>query len=163
LCSLKHLRFLERVVLLGCYNVSDEGVRELARGLTYLADVDISGTSVTAIALADLVALCINLKRVNISGCKKLNASDERILEKNKINVESGDDVFRFYLVPEQFSELPKITNSVLKTRATLSMHKVYRYLIKKLQAENALEEMPEDTLADSLVEILCRGNVLNP
>jgi len=70
---------------------------------------------------------------VNISGCKRLNASDEKILQKNKINVEGGDDVFRFYLLPDHFCELPKITSSVLKTRATLSMHKVYRYLIKKL------------------------------
>ena len=42
-------------------------------------------------------------------------------------------------------------------------MHKVYRYLIKKLQAEKAIEELPEDSLADSLVEILCAGAVLSP
>lgn len=157
------MKFLHRVVLLGCFNVKDEGVRELAKNLKYLEDVDISGTSITANVLQDLVSFCLNLKNVNISGCKKLNASDEKILQKNKINVEGGDDVFRFYLLPDQYCELPKITSSVLKTRATLSMHKVYRYLIKKLQAEKAIEEMPEDSLADSLVEILCNGVVMNP
>ena len=92
----------------------------------------------------------MNLRSVNISSCKKLNASDDKILLKNKINVEGGEDVFRFYLLPEIYSDLPKITTSVLKTRATLSVHKVYRYLLKKLYSERAIEEMPEDTLADS-------------
>lgn len=66
-------------------------------------------------------------------GCKKLNASDDLILKRNKINVESGEDVFRFHLIPEYNSDLPRITNSVLKTRSTLSLYKVFKYLIKKL------------------------------
>lgn len=41
--------------------------------------------------------------------------------------------MFRFYLFPDDGSELPKITTSVLKTRGTLSMNKVFKYLIKKL------------------------------
>lgn len=98
---MKHLKFLHKVILLGCYNITDDGIKDLALNLHYLEDIDISGTSISAVALSDLVTLCMNLKKVNISGCKKLNASDEKILEKNKINVESGDDVFRFYLVPE--------------------------------------------------------------
>lgn len=49
------------------------------------------------------------------------------------INVESGEDVFRFHLIPEYYSDLPRITNSVLKTRSTLSIHKVFKYLVKKL------------------------------
>ncbi len=109
------------------------------------------------------MSLCLNLKKVNISGCKRLNASDDRILLKNKINVEGGDDVFRFYLFPEQFSDLPKITSSILKTRGTLSMHKVYKYLLKKLSAEKVVEDLPDDQFADSVVEILCNGVVLNP
>ena len=52
---------------------------------------------------------------------------------------------FRFYLFPDQYSDLPKITSSVLKTRATLSMHKVYKYLIKKLSSEKVIEDMPDD------------------
>lgn len=66
-------------------------------------------------------------------GCKKLNVSDDLMLRKNKINVESGEDVFRFNLIPEYNSDLPRITSSVLKTRSTLSLHKVYKYLLKKL------------------------------
>ena len=92
-----------------------------------------------------------------------MNASDDKILQKHKINVEGGDDVFRFYLFPDQYSDLPKITSSVLKTRATLSMHKVYKYLIKKLSSEKVIEDMPDDQPADSVVEILCSGVVLNP
>lgn len=160
---MKKLKFLHKVILLGCFNVKDDGVHELASNLKYLEDIDISGTSITANSLSDLVTLCLNLKNVNISGCKSLNASDEKILQKNMINVEGGDDVFRFYLMPEAYSELPKITSSVLKTRATLSVHKVYRYLLRKLYSEKAIEELPEDTLADSQVEILCNNIVMNP
>lgn len=68
------------MILLGCFNIKDDGVREIAKNLKYLEDVDISGTSITANALTDLVTLCLNLKNVNISGCKRLNASDEKIL-----------------------------------------------------------------------------------
>ena len=78
--SLRHLKFLHKVILLGCFNVKDEGVRELAKNLRYLEDIDISGSSITASVLQDLVTYCLNLQKVNISGCKKLNASDEKIL-----------------------------------------------------------------------------------
>ena len=109
------------------------------------------------------MTLCLNLKKVNIAGCKKLNASDDNILRINKINFESGEDVFRFYLVPEQFTDLPPITKSVLKTRSTLSLHKVYKYLIKKLQTDHGIEDLSDESLADQCLEILCNGVVLNP
>jgi hypothetical protein len=127
------LKYLTKVVLLGCANVKDEGVKDLAHKLKYLEDIDIGGTLVTGETLRDLVTLCLNLKKVNISGCKRLNASDDNILKANKINFEGGEDVFRFYLVPEQFSDLPRITNSVLKTRSTLSLHKVKSIFILNL------------------------------
>lgn len=98
---LKNLKYLSRVILLGCLNVKDDGVKDLARSLKYLEDIDIGGTNISAESLRELVTLCLNLKKVNISGCKRLNASDDKILLKNKINVEGGDDVFRFYLFPE--------------------------------------------------------------
>ena len=128
-----------------------------------MEELDLGGTSITTESLFDLVALCLNLRRVNISGCKKLNASDETILKKNKINVESGEDIFRFHLYPEADTELPEITKSVLKTRGTLSMNKVYRYLIKKLVSEKAIEDVPEDQPADSVLEITCNGTTLSP
>lgn len=122
---LSHLKYLTKVILLGCANVKDDGIKDISRNLKYVEDIDIGGTLVTGEALRELVSLCLNLKKVNISGCKKLNASDDNILKANKINFEGGEDIFRFYLVPEQFSDLPRITNSVLKTRSTLSLHKV--------------------------------------
>ena len=160
---MKHLKYLSKVVLLGCMNVKDQGIKDIASNLKYIEDLDIGGTNVTGEALRDLVLLCLNLRKVNISGCKSLNASDDQILKKNKINVEAGEDIFRFYLYPDPSSELPKITSSVLKTRGTLSMNKVFKYLIKKLQQEKAIEESPEDQQADSIVEIMCNGVVLNP
>ena len=92
-------------------------------------------------------------------GCKRLNASDDLILKQHKINVESGEDVFRFHLVPEYNSDLPRITNSVLKTRSTLSLHKVYKYLTKKLQ--EATEDNLQGQLSD-LVIITCHGQQLD-
>ena len=95
-------------------------------------------------------------------GCKKLNASDDLILKRNKINVESGEDVFRFHLIPEYNSDLPRITNSVLKTRSTLSLYKVFKYLIKKLN-----ETQPEDPFVtdENLANIIltCDGKQLDP
>jgi hypothetical protein len=114
-------------------SIKDQGIKDVAINFTYLEDLDIGGTAVTGEALREIVKYSLNVRHVNISGCKQLNASDDQILKKNKINVESGEDVFRFYLYPEEGSELPKITSSVLKTRGTLSMNKVFRYLLKKL------------------------------
>lgn len=160
---LSNLKYLKKLTLLGCANVKDDGVRDLAKNQKYLEDIDLGGTLVTVDALRDLVTFCLNIKKVNISGCKKLNASDDNILRQNKINFEGGEDVFRFYLIPEQYSDLPRITNSVLKTRSTLSLHKVYKYLIKKLQTDHVIEELNDDQQADSFVEILCNGIILNP
>ena len=42
-------------------------------------------------------------------------------------------------------------------------MHKVYKYLIKKLSSEKVIDDLPDDQPADSLVEILCNGTLLNP
>ena len=79
--SLKNLKFLNKVCLLGCSNVKDEGIREIAKNLKYLEEADIGGTNVTGEALRDLVGFCLNLKKVNITGCKRLNASDDNILK----------------------------------------------------------------------------------
>jgi hypothetical protein len=61
--------------------VKDEGVKELAKSLKYLEEADIGGTNVTGESLRDLVTLCLNLTKVNITGCKRLNASDDNILK----------------------------------------------------------------------------------
>jgi hypothetical protein len=75
------LKYLTKIVLLGCSSVKDEGVKEIARNIKYLEDIDIGGTSVTGEALRELVSMCLNLKKVNITGCKRLNASDDLILK----------------------------------------------------------------------------------
>jgi hypothetical protein len=75
------LKYLTKIVLLGCSSVKDEGVKEIARNVKYLEDIDIGGTSVTGEALRELVSMCLNLKKVNITGCKRLNASDDLILK----------------------------------------------------------------------------------
>ena len=118
-------------------------------------------TNITGESLRELVTSCLNLRLVNITGCKKLNNSDDLVLRNNNINFEAGEDVFRFHLMPDHNSDMPKITHSVLKTRSTLSLHKVYRYLIKKLQEANVAEYIEEDASVEETIVILCNGAVL--
>ena len=132
----------------------------LAKSLQYLEDIDVGSTNITGDTLRELVASCLNLRAVNITGCKKLNARDDLVLRNHKINYDGGEDVFRFHLTPDYNSDLPKITHSVLKTRSTLSLHKVYRYLIKKLQEAN-VEEYLDDAPVEESIVILCNGFIL--
>ena len=67
---LKNLKYLQKVILLGCMNVKDAGIKEIALHLKYMEDLDIGGTYVTGESLRELVDVCLNLRRVNISGCK---------------------------------------------------------------------------------------------
>jgi len=153
---------LRKVCFLGCANLKDEGIIGLAKELTYLEEMDVGSTNITGESLRELVTLCLNLKKVNIIGCKRLNASDDLVLKQHRINVEAGEDIFRFHLVPEFNSDLPRITSSVLKTRSTLSLHKVYKYLIKKL-VENNSEDISEDMQAEQAVVIVCNKVLLEP
>ena len=57
-------------------------------------------TNITGETLRKLVTVCLDLKKVNITGCKRLNASDDIVLKQHGINVEAGEDVFRFFLIP---------------------------------------------------------------
>ena len=128
--------------------------------LSCLEEIDVGSTNITGQTLRDLVTLCLNLRTVNITGCKKLNNHDDLVLKNNGINVEAGEDVFRFHLMPDHNSDLPKITNSVLKTRSTLSLHKVYRYLFKKLQEANVEEYLGDESVENAIL-ILCNGAIL--
>ena len=74
--SLAKLKFLTRVVLLGCFDIKDIGIKELAENLKYLEDIDLGETRITADSLKELIAQCLNLKKANISGCQRLNNSD---------------------------------------------------------------------------------------
>ena len=111
-------------------------------------------------------------------GCKKLNNSDDQILTKKNIQCQGVDDVFRFHLLPElTSSDLPQITKSVLKTRSTLGLNKVYKYLFRRLltlKIEDLVRDPndPNEVLADAniemiipeeKIEILCNGHYLKP
>ena len=156
---------MRKVCFLGCANLKDEGITKLAADLTYLEELDLGSTNITGESLRLLVIICLDLKKVNITGCKRLNASDDLVLKQNGINVDAGEDVFRFHLIPEYNSDLPKITSSVLKTRSTLSLHKEYKYLIKKLEENNAEDLFPDfhnSNSQEGSVVILCNGKELN-
>ena len=49
----------------------------------------------------------------------------------------------------------------MLKTRSTLSLHKVYKYLVKKLEETNYEDESNEAPIEQSVI-IICNGEVLS-
>ena len=53
--SLKHLKYLSKVVLLGCLNVKDPGIVELVGKLQYLEELDLGGTNITSYTLREMV------------------------------------------------------------------------------------------------------------
>ena len=111
-------------------------------------------------------------------GCKRLNNSDDQILLKKHIICQGVDDVFRFHLLPELISsDLPQITKSVLKTRSTLGLNKVYKYLFRRLltlkvddllrnddQSDIIISDANIDqTVPEDKIQILCNGHYLKP
>lgn len=41
---LMNLKYLSKLILLGCVNIKDEGLKEISRSLKYLEEIDIGGT-----------------------------------------------------------------------------------------------------------------------
>lgn len=133
----KNLRSLN---LLGCVSVKDEGIIYLNKHNDKLETLNLAGTNITSECVDFIVREgALSLTNVNIVGCKKLKATDQELLKSKGFNVKGGEDVFRFNLVPEPFSGLRKITQSVLKTRSTLSIYRVYKYLAKRLISDMSL------------------------
>lgn len=134
------------------------------------------GTNITSEGLREMADNCQYLQQVSIMGCKKINASDHQILQRKKIKCEGVEDVFRFHLLPELVSsDLPQITKSVLKTRSTLGLNKVYKYLFRRLvnlkvedllRSDNGQREVLHDDSnipPEDKIEILCNGKYLKP
>ena len=59
-------KFLKSLCFLGCAQVKDEGIIDLAKQLPNLESIDLGSTSITGNALSELVLLCLNLQSVNI-------------------------------------------------------------------------------------------------
>ena len=96
------------------------------------------------------------LRRVSLVGCKKVNSYQFPRLGRVGIEADTGEDVFRFHLVPTDGSSLQRVTNSLLKTRSTLYMHRVYRYLLKKLNLDMQQDDPTATSFvfADSVLEV---------
>lgn len=170
--KLDKLQNLRTLNLLGCVSVKDEGIIYLNKHNDRLETLNLAGTSITSECVYFIVREgAISLRNVNIVGCKKLKTTDQELLKSNGFNVKGGEDVFRFNLLPEPFSGLKKITQSVLKTRSTLSIYRVYKYLAKRLINDLNLlpPDFPEshidhDEFVSKLnIEIHCRGEALKP
>lgn len=178
IAKLSQLKYLRKLDLLGCSKIEDEGLRSIGKQFKFINDLDLGGTSITAQGLRDLVQLSPTLQRVCIMGCKKLNNSDDQILTRRQIECQGIDDVFRFHLLPELISsDLPQITKSVLKTRSTLGLNKVYKYLFRRLLSlkvddllrtdslnpNDATSEHVDQVIPEEKIEIRCNGKYLKP
>ena len=176
LAKLGQLKYLQKLNLLWCTKIEDEGLSCIAQNFEFIQDLDLGGTQITSSGLRDLVARCKYLQNVCIMGCKKLNNSDDQILLRKQIQCKGVDDVFRFHLMPDvTSSDLPQITKSVLKTRSTLGLNKVYKYLFRRLlnlkiddllRSDTDSTEPLNDASIDLIVpeekiEILCNGHYL--
>jgi len=168
--KLDKLTNLKTLNLLGCVNVKDEGIIHLNKTNDNLESLNLAGTSVTSECIYFIVREgAVSLTNVNIVGCKKLKNTDQELLKKHGFNIKGGEDVFRFNLLPEPFSGLKKITQSVLKTRSTLSIYRVYKYLSKRLINDMGL--IPPDFMDNNIdhnefishmnIEIHCQGEAL--
>jgi hypothetical protein len=100
LSKITELRYLNKLNLLGCIKLEDEGLRCIATQFPFLHELDLGSTNVTAPGLADLVATSRSLRRVSIKGCKKLSNSDDQILRRGGILSSPVEDTFRFHLLP---------------------------------------------------------------
>lgn len=163
---------LKTLNLLGCVSVKDDGIIHLNKTNDNITTLNLAGTSITSECIYFIIREgALSLKNVNIVGCKKLKANDQDLLKSHGFNVKGGEDVFRFNLLPEPFSGLKKITQSVLKTRSTLSIYRVYKYLAKRLINDLSLvpQDYPEqyidhDEFISKLnIEIHCQGEPLQP
>lgn len=170
--KLDKMQDLKTLNLLGWVNVKDEGIISLNKTNDNLETLNLSGTSITSEWIYFIIReAAIWLKNVNIVGCKKLKNSDQDILKSHGFNVLCGEDTFRFNLLPEPFYGLRKITQSVLKTRSTLSIFRVYKYLAKRLindmnifSPEVTENHLDHDEFINSLnLEIHCQGFTLEP
>ena len=171
--KLEELKYINKLNFLGCTKIDDTGAKFIANQFRFLKDIDLGGTNITAEGLRELADKCNSLRNVSIMGCKKVNASDDQILIRKRINCQGVEDVFRFHLLPELVSsDLPQITKSVLKTRSTLGLNKVYKYLFRRLvslkvddllRPENGQRDVVDDSMIppEDKIEILCNGKYL--
>lgn len=168
--KLDKLENLKTLYLLGCVCVKDEGVLYLCKNSDTLETINLSGTCITSSCIYTLANESgISLQNINIIGCKKLKSSDHELLTRRGFNVKHGEDIFRFNLLPEPFSGFKKISQNVLKTRSTLSIYRIYKYLarriisnIKLLQPSFPEIAIDHDLFIEKLnIEIHCEGTVL--
>jgi len=131
--ALGKLRNLKYLSLLGCHNVGDKGVCRILSKCSNLIDLDVGGTNITMKTIQYIISYCPNLRVVRLKGCKRLNINHIMLLEEQGTYVDSGDDICRFYMLPEREGEFVKITDNILKTRSSLSVYKLYRFLQEKL------------------------------
>lgn len=86
--NIKKFKWLWHLNLLGCVNVSDEGINALVSSSTSLKHLNIGGTGISSLGIDELVRNCkITLLEVIITGCKKLKNSDQDLLRQHGLSV----------------------------------------------------------------------------
>mmetsp|Transcript_19266 Transcript_19266/g.35347 ORF Transcript_19266/g.35347 Transcript_19266/m.35347 type:complete len:229 (+) Transcript_19266:1114-1800(+) len=97
--------------------------------------LNISGTCVTREGLRVIANSLPNLKVLTANCCRLLNPEDRELLQ--RVTVDINEDVFRFHLEPTPGSKLPHITSNVLRTRSSLSILRVSKYIRRRLDKDD--------------------------
>lgn len=147
---LRKLKQLADLSILGCYSVTDEGLRHLLRGSKCFKQLNLSGTYITPETLLLIRSTCRDLQSLVLNGCKQLR-QDNKDLFPTHVKVDLRDDVFRFQLAPVPGSALQPITSNILRTRGSLAIQRVCHYVLKKLEKD------------DVAIDVLCKDRVLTP
>jgi hypothetical protein len=125
---------LRSLSLQSCHHVTDKGVRYLLERCHELEEINLGGTQITMKTIDFILSNCPSIKRLGLKGCDEINEISVKMLEEKNIEVDYGESICQFLLMPEKENELPTITNNLFKGRSTLSIHRVKNFLEEKLK-----------------------------
>lgn len=129
---LRKLKQLSELNLLGCYSLTDNGLGAMMSGATAIERLNISGSCVTRDGLQLIAQKLPRLIELTANCCKLLTAADSGLISRATVHI--YEDIFRFQLEPTPGSKLPSITSNVLRTRSSLSILRVSKYICRRLE-----------------------------
>ena len=138
LLKLRKLPLLKSLNLLGCVHINDDAVALVTLGNFFLEELDLSGTCITKVGLLAIKDNCQYLKRLKASACRNLEQTDSAIF--SHIDIDISEDSVRFYLQPSKDSRLQKFTNNILRTRRSLSVHRIAQFVQRRLVLDSEID-----------------------
>jgi len=125
---------LRSLSLQSCHHITDKGVCWLLERCKDLEEINLGGTQITTKTLEFILKRCHSLKRLGLKGCDGINEITVQSLEEKGIEVEYGESICKFLLLPEKENELPSVSSNPFKGRSSLSIHRLKNFLQEKLK-----------------------------